>query len=98
MSLGTEFARLRLENSKHRLSVTADIAFESFHQIDPHAAAANISNSLFTVSYMGVPPGGLPTFNVTMNQVDPRDPELAMNTVKAHLEASYDDAGEELLR
>jgi hypothetical protein len=93
-----DFARIRVQSTRHMRSVTADITFESYLKVDPHDAAAMASDDLFTVVYVGQPNGGLPTFNVSMKG-EPKDAEVMLRTIAARLEAGYDDAaGEQLLR
>jgi hypothetical protein len=85
-----DFARLRIESRRHSLSVTAEVAFDSYIRFEPDAIAAAASCDLFSVSFIGQPNGTLPTFNVVMSG-SPKDPELVLNTVRGRIERAYDD-------
>ena len=94
----TDFARLRVISWKHKLSVTADVSFDSLVHLGPNAAAELASCEFFKVRYVGRPEG-LHTFVVNEVDVDPKDPEATLRNIKARLEAFYDHAsGERLLR
>ena len=93
-----DFARLRVNAPGYGLSLTAEIDFSSWLKVNPHDVAIMASVGLFPVSYSGHAPGSLPTFVVKLSG-KPKDPLLALQTIKSHIESIYDRSlDEQLLR